>query len=130
MLHLAGIESNFSFSMVDIYRSGSKIPEEDEKKALNKIDIPPLLQCTHHMCRVRVHWHVKFNYHDYWRAKIAIINFDYRHNYSQWTLVAQHPNLNNITQVYSFEYKPVLPYESISKFLVKKNCLLSCVIAP
>lgn len=76
-----------------------------------------MLQCTHHMCRVRVHWHVKFNYKDYWRAKIAIINFDYRMNYTQWTLVVQHPNLNNVTQVFSFEYKPLLPYESISEFL-------------
>ncbi|KAI9117347.1 hypothetical protein K1719_011513 [Acacia pycnantha] len=94
--------------------SGSKIPQEDEKNAAKKVDNPPLLQCTHHMCRVRVHWHVKFNYHDYWRAKIAIVNFDYRNNYTQWTLVAQHPNLNNVTQVFSFEYKPVLPYESIN----------------
>uniref|UniRef100_A0A0E0QAX8 COBRA-like protein n=1 Tax=Oryza rufipogon TaxID=4529 RepID=A0A0E0QAX8_ORYRU len=67
----------------------------------------PLLQCTTHMCPVRVHWHVKLNYREYWRAKITIVNFNYRMNYTGWTLVAQHPNLDNITEVFSFDYKPV-----------------------
>jgi hypothetical protein len=74
----------------------------------------PLLQCTTHMCPVRVHWHVKLNYKEYWRAKITITNFNYRLNYTQWTLVAQHPNLDNITEVFSFDYKPVVAYGSIS----------------
>ena len=77
----------------------------------------PLLQCTTHMCPVRVHWHVKLNYKEYWRAKIAITNFNYRMNYTQWTLVAQHPNLDNITEVFSFDYKPVVAYGSISNSL-------------
>ncbi|CAK9158085.1 unnamed protein product, partial [Ilex paraguariensis] len=63
---------------------------------------------------VRVHWHVKQNYNDYWRVKIAITNFNYRLNYTQWTLVAQHPNLNNVTQVFSFDYKPLIPYQSVN----------------
>ncbi|XP_015571931.1 COBRA-like protein 4 [Ricinus communis] len=71
-----------------------------------------LLLCTQHMCPVRVHWHVKLNYKDYWRVKIAITNFNYGVNYTQWTLVVQHPNLNNVTQVFSFDYTPVLPYPS------------------
>ncbi|KAL0343775.1 UNVERIFIED_CONTAM: COBRA-like protein 4 [Sesamum angustifolium] len=77
-------------------------------------DNTPLLQCTHHMCPVRVHWHVKVNYKDYWRVKLAITNFNYRMNYTQWTLVIQHPNLNNVTQVFSFDYKPLVPYGSIN----------------
>lgn len=76
----------------------------------------PLLQCTTHMCPVRVHWHVKLNYKDYWRAKIAITNYNYRMNYTQWTLVAQHPNLDNVTEVFSFQYKPLQPYGSISEY--------------
>ncbi|KAB2000097.1 hypothetical protein ES319_D12G207600v1 [Gossypium barbadense] len=88
-------------------------------------DNAPLLQCTHHMCPIRVHWHVKLNYKDYWRVKIAIMNFNYRMNYTQWTLVAQHPNLNSVTQVFSFDYKPLVPYESIrnvqSEVLLGKN---------
>ncbi|KAL6281460.1 hypothetical protein ACE6H2_018341 [Prunus campanulata] len=79
-----------------------------------KKDNTPLLQCTHHMCPIRVHWHVKLNYKAYWRVKISITNFNYRMNYTEWTLVAQHPNLNNVTQVFSFDYKPLLPYESIN----------------
>ncbi|KAK6921024.1 COBRA, plant [Dillenia turbinata] len=75
-------------------------------------DNTPLLQCTDNMCPIRVHWHVKQNYQLYWRVKIAITNFNYRMNYSQWTLAAQHPNLNNVTQVFSFDYKPLVPYPS------------------
>eukprot|EP00252_Welwitschia_mirabilis_P002939 TRINITY_DN12943_c0_g1_i1.p1 TRINITY_DN12943_c0_g1~~TRINITY_DN12943_c0_g1_i1.p1 ORF type:complete len:484 (+),score=54.19 TRINITY_DN12943_c0_g1_i1:61-1452(+) len=74
----------------------------------------PLLQCTRHMCPVRVHWHVKVNYKDYWRVKITITNFNYRINYTDWTLVAQHPNFNNVTQVFSFNYKSLTPYGSIN----------------
>uniref|UniRef100_A0A0D9X193 COBRA-like protein n=1 Tax=Leersia perrieri TaxID=77586 RepID=A0A0D9X193_9ORYZ len=73
-----------------------------------------MLQCTTHMCPVRVHWHVKLNYKEYWRAKISIANFNYRMNYTGWTLVAQHPNLDNITEVFSFDYKPVVSYGSIN----------------
>jgi hypothetical protein len=79
-------------------------------------DNSSLLQCTHHMCPVRVHWHVKVNYKEYWRVKIAITNFNYMKNYSTWTLVVQHPNLNNVTQVFSFEYKPLIAYDSISEY--------------
>ncbi|KAM7278724.1 hypothetical protein ACFE04_005858 [Oxalis oulophora] len=87
------------------HRKGVNTPRKDNT---------PLLQCTHHMCPVRVHWHVKINYKDYWRVKIAVTNFNYRMNYTQWTLVAQHPNLDNVTQVFSFDYKPLVPYESIN----------------
>lgn len=77
------------------------------------------------MCPIRVHWHVKLNYKDYWRVKIAITNFNYRMNYTQWTLVAQHPNLNNVTQVFSFDYKPLVPYESISECKPTSNAFSS-----
>ncbi|GMI75737.1 COBRA-LIKE4, IRREGULAR XYLEM 6 [Hibiscus trionum] len=70
------------------------------------------IKCTNHMCPIRVHWHVKLNYKEYWRVKMTVTNFNYRMNYTQWTLVAQHPNLDNITQVFSFDYKPLVPYES------------------
>jgi hypothetical protein len=85
----------------------------------------PLLQCTTHMCPVRVHWHVKLNYREYWRAKITIVNFNYRMNYTGWTLVAQHPNLDNITEVFSFDYKPVVSYGSISKYFMRISVILA-----
>ncbi|CAN1839961.1 COBRA-like protein 4 [Linum perenne] len=72
----------------------------------------PLLECTQHMCPIRVHWHVKLNYKQYWRVKISITNFNYMMNYSRWTLVVQHPNLNNLTEAFSFGYKPLHPYKS------------------
>ncbi|KVH98476.1 Glycosyl-phosphatidyl inositol-anchored, plant, partial [Cynara cardunculus var. scolymus] len=72
-------------------------------------------QCTQHMCPIRVHWHVKRNYKAFWRVRITITNFNYNLNYTKWTLVAQHPNLNNVATVNSFIYKPLLVYESIKK---------------
>lgn len=76
----------------------------------------PVVQCTSHMCPIRVHWHIKINYKEYWRVKVTITNFNYAMNYSQWNLVAQHPNFDNLTQIFSFNYKPLTPYASISKF--------------
>ncbi|XP_078430119.1 COBRA-like protein 1 [Wolffia australiana] len=74
----------------------------------------PLVHCTTHMCPVRIHWHVKLNYKEYWRIKITITNFNYRYNYTQWNLVAQHPNFDNVTTIFSFNYKPLNPYGSIN----------------
>lgn len=74
----------------------------------------PLVQCTSHMCPIRVHWHVKLNYKEYWRVKVTITNFNYRMNYTDWNLVVQHPNFENLTQLFSFNYKPLNPYQSIN----------------
>ncbi|XAR51631.1 hypothetical protein NMG60_11006311 [Bertholletia excelsa] len=74
----------------------------------------PLVQCTSHMCPIRVHWHVKLNYKDYWRVKVTITNFNYRMNYTQWNLVVQHPNFDNLTQSFSFYYKSLNPYGAIN----------------
>ncbi|KAF8052082.1 hypothetical protein N665_1612s0011 [Sinapis alba] len=76
--------------------------------------LPPLVQCTRHLCPIRVHWHVKQNYKEYWRVKITITNFNYRLNYSQWNMVAQHPNFDNITQIFSFNYKSLTPYAGLN----------------
>lgn len=86
----------------------SVVPNSDRNS------LTPLVQCTSHMCPIRVHWHVKVNYKQYWRVKIAITNFNYARNYSEWTLVAQHPNFNNLTQLFSFNYAPLMPYGSIN----------------
>ncbi|XP_022727669.1 COBRA-like protein 1 isoform X1 [Durio zibethinus] len=74
----------------------------------------PLVQCTSHMCPVRIHWHVKLNYKEYWRVKITITNFNYNMNYTQWNLVVQHPNFDNLTQIFSFNYKSLTPYTAIN----------------
>ncbi|KAJ4827935.1 COBRA-like protein 1 [Turnera subulata] len=80
-----------------------------------KTPIPPLVQCTRHMCPIRVHWHVKLNYRQYWRVKITITNFNYNMNYSsQWNLVVQHPNFDNLTQIFSFNFKPLTPFGVIN----------------
>ncbi|XP_022639362.1 protein COBRA [Vigna radiata var. radiata] len=79
-------------------------------KAINT----PLVRCTNHMCPIRVHWHVKLQYKEYWRIKITITNFNYMVNYSQWNLVVQHPNFDNVTQVFSFNYKPITPYVGLN----------------
>ncbi|XP_012840566.1 PREDICTED: protein COBRA-like isoform X2 [Erythranthe guttata] len=85
-------------------------------------NMAPLVQCTSHMCPVRVHWHVKLNYKDYWRVKVTITNFNYRMNYSQWNLVVQHPNFDNLTQLFSFNYKPLNPYQNINDTAMVSLC--------
>ncbi|GER31320.1 protein COBRA [Striga asiatica] len=77
-------------------------------------NLAPLVQCTTHMCPIRVHWHVKVNYKEYWRVKVSITNFNYRMNYTQWNLVVQHPNFDNLTEIFSFNYKPLNPYQNIN----------------
>ncbi|XP_020106674.1 COBRA-like protein 1 [Ananas comosus] len=79
-----------------------------------KSTLAPLVQCTSHMCPIRVHWHVKLNYKEYWRVKIAVTNFNYRMNYTQWNLVVQHPNFDNLTTVFSFNHKTLNPYGTIN----------------
>ncbi|KAL3513004.1 hypothetical protein ACH5RR_025721 [Cinchona calisaya] len=79
-----------------------------------KNNYTPLVQCTRHMCPIRVHWHVKLNYKGYWRVKITITNFNYRMNYSHWNLIIQHPNFNNLIQTFSFNYQSLTPYASIN----------------
>ncbi|KAK2446949.1 protein COBRA [Trifolium repens] len=70
----------------------------------------PVVRCSHHMCPIRVHWHVKQSYRDYWRVKITITNLNIIKNYSQWNLVVLHPNLRSLTQVFSFNYQPLPTY--------------------
>lgn len=81
----------------------------------SKNNLAPLVQCTAHMCPIRVHWHVKLNYKEYWRVKITITNFNYRMNYTNWNLVVQHPNFHNLTQIFSFNYQSINPYGKISR---------------
>ncbi|GMI69056.1 COBRA [Hibiscus trionum] len=82
--------------------------------AAGKNNLAPLVQCTSHMCPVRIHWHVKLNYKEYWRVKVTITNFNYNMNYTQWNLVMQHPNFDNLTQIFSFNYKALTPYTGIN----------------
>jgi isoprenylcysteine carboxyl methyltransferase (ICMT) family protein YpbQ len=68
------------------------------------------------MCPVRINWHVMQNFKDYWRVKITVTNFNFRMNYTEWNIVVQHPNLDNITQLLALNYKPLTPYgDGISK---------------
>ncbi|XLU99736.1 hypothetical protein S245_014076, partial [Arachis hypogaea] len=57
----------------------------------------------------------QLQYKEYWRIKITVTNFNYRMNYSQWNLIVQNPNFDNVTQVFSFNYKLLTPYEGLSK---------------
>ncbi|CAK9204140.1 unnamed protein product [Sphagnum troendelagicum] len=71
---------------------------------------PDMLYCTQDMCPVKIHWHVKVNYQEYWRVKLTITNRDLSRNFSLWNMVAQHPNFGNFTEAFSFSYKPLNPY--------------------
>nr|GMC81141.1 COBRA-like protein 1 [Ipomoea batatas] len=58
--------------------------------------------------QVFIHWHIKNNYRDHWRVKLTISNYNYGRNYSDWTLVVQHPGFSQTTTTYSFN-STVLP---------------------
>ncbi|KAI4964350.1 hypothetical protein ZWY2020_005911 [Hordeum vulgare] len=53
---------------------------------LFKLTSQPLVQCTPHMCPIRIHWHSPSP-----TSTTAM-------NYTDWNLVAQHPNFDNITR--------------------------------
>ncbi|KAK9167695.1 hypothetical protein Scep_002886 [Stephania cephalantha] len=76
--------------------------------------VPDTVMCTKHMCPIRVHWHVKVSYKEYWRVKITVTNLNYAKNYSHWSLVAQHPNLQSLVEVFSFNYMPLNQYGPIN----------------
>ncbi|OVA17466.1 COBRA [Macleaya cordata] len=63
--------------------------------------VPPLMKCSDHMCPVSINWQMlmpKKNGGD-WAAKVSITNFNYRINYSDWTLLVDHPAVNKLTKV-------------------------------
>ncbi|XP_028764884.1 protein COBRA-like [Neltuma alba] len=72
--------------------------------------LTPSIQCTSHMCPIQVHWHVKGNDKGSWRVKINVTNFNYRTNYSDWNLLVQHPNVDNLTQLSGSNYKGLASY--------------------
>ncbi|XP_077246053.1 COBRA-like protein 1 [Tasmannia lanceolata] len=61
-----------------------------------------IIRCTNHMCPIRVHWHVKTNYREYWRVKLTISNYNFGTNYSDWNLMIQHPGFSQKFMSYSF----------------------------
>ncbi|TKY75465.1 COBRA protein 1 [Spatholobus suberectus] len=61
-----------------------------------------IIECTDHMCPVRVHWHFKNNYMNQWRVKLTISNYYYDRNYSNWNVLVQHPGFAQKATTYSF----------------------------
>ncbi|KAJ7967215.1 COBRA-like protein [Quillaja saponaria] len=67
-----------------------------------------IVECTDHMCPIRVHWHLKNNYMEYWRVKLTVSNYNYNRNYSDWNILVQHPGFSQNSTTYSFN-STVLP---------------------
>ncbi|TYG81453.1 hypothetical protein ES288_D01G006000v1 [Gossypium darwinii] len=92
---------------------GETPPVLQETRDWNQ-QLPALIRCSSHMCPIRIHWHIKQSYKQYWRVKVTLNNRNILKNYSQWNLEAVHPNLKNLTQVFSFNYEPLNPYGHIN----------------
>ncbi|KAL2490641.1 COBRA-like protein 2 [Abeliophyllum distichum] len=75
-----------------------------------------LVQCTDHMCPLRVHWHIKKNYPDHWRVKLTISNYNYGKNYSDWNVLVQHPGFGQPATAYSFNSKVLPTSEEVAIF--------------
>jgi len=98
-----------------LIRDGELPPYLEQKHDPDE-EVSPVVKCSDHMCPIRIHWHVKVNYREYWRVKITATNFNTMKNYTNWNLVVLHPNLKSVQQVFSFNYKSLTPYQnSISK---------------
>ncbi|KAK4401472.1 COBRA-like protein 1 [Sesamum angolense] len=67
----------------------------------NLLDVD-LVQCTDHMCPLRIHWHIKNNYITHWRVKLTISNYNYGRNYSNWNVLVQHPGFGQPSASFSF----------------------------
>ncbi|XP_058099856.1 COBRA-like protein 2 [Magnolia sinica] len=65
-------------------------------------ELDHLVRCTDHMCPVRVHWHIKNNYKEYWRVKLTVSNYNFGTNYTDWNVVVQHPGFGQSIEYYSF----------------------------
>ncbi|KAL5723186.1 hypothetical protein ACHQM5_006610 [Ranunculus cassubicifolius] len=93
----------------------------DERRVI-RVNSPPAVaaasqpsaQCTSHMCPIKVHWHVKKSYTEYYRLKITVTNFDFLKNFSSWNLVTQHPDFTNLVAVDSFHYRFLTAYGDIN----------------
>lgn len=103
-----------SLSCLKTIRYGES-PHLLELPHANEEEPHPLVRCSRHLCPIQIHWHVKESYREYWRVKITINNLNLVKNYSQWNLVVLHPNLRNVTEVFSFNYQALGPYATISK---------------
>lgn len=73
-------------------------------------DDPNSMSCSPDGCPVGIHYHLKVNYKEYWRAKVTITNRNMHINYTDWTLALEHPAFTNFTQVFSWQYRAVQPY--------------------
>ncbi|MBA0771713.1 hypothetical protein Gotri_007195, partial [Gossypium trilobum] len=77
-------------------KEGYSEPESDS------FDNNDIVQCTDHMCPVRIHWHIMTNYVTHWKVKLTISNYNYDRNYSNWNVLIQHPGFSQSTTAYSF----------------------------
>eukprot|EP00271_Cylindrocystis_brebissonii_P014352 TRINITY_DN35681_c0_g1_i1.p1 TRINITY_DN35681_c0_g1~~TRINITY_DN35681_c0_g1_i1.p1 ORF type:complete len:460 (-),score=51.62 TRINITY_DN35681_c0_g1_i1:1375-2754(-) len=77
----------------------------------NLYNEPTARLCSPDGCPVSIHYHLKENYYDYWRAKITITNRDLYQNWSNWNLVVEHPNFANFTEAFSFNASQITPFD-------------------
>ncbi|RZC86049.1 hypothetical protein C5167_026715, partial [Papaver somniferum] len=69
--------------------------------------VPPLMKCTHHMCPASINWHILKPKEKaaYTTVHVSISNFNYRMNYTDWTLLVNHPFINKLTRVVHANHK-------------------------
>lgn len=68
------------------------------------------VECSPDGCPIGIHYHLKVNYETHWRSKITIINRSLWDNHTDWNIVVEHPGMGNITDVFSWQAKSIVPY--------------------
>lgn len=101
---------------------------EGSSSSLSDLNSLDMVQCTDHMCPVRVHWHVKNNYMSHWRVKITVSNYNYKRNYSNWNVLVQHPGFSEKVITYSFNSTTLPTFGFTGTHSISSYCLGFAVV--
>ncbi|KAI3447974.1 hypothetical protein Pfo_004639 [Paulownia fortunei] len=87
---------------------GCRPADQPETSCIREGVFPPnlvdadIVQCTDHMCSLRIHWRIKNNYLSHWRVKLTVSNYHYGRKYSDWNVLVQHPGFGQPASAYGF----------------------------
>ncbi|CAI5950578.1 unnamed protein product [Closterium sp. NIES-64] len=104
---------NYSASSIVCVPTGGKVPYLMSTPSGDGLELKTdqtAMECSPDGCPISIHYHFKQNYEGFWRAKITIINRSLWDNHTNWNVVVEHPNMGNLTDVFSWKAENILPY--------------------
>ncbi|GJP45653.1 hypothetical protein CLOM_g5015 [Closterium sp. NIES-68] len=104
---------NYSASSIVCTPTGEKVPFLMSTPSGDGLELrsePTAMECSPDGCPISIHYHFKQNYEGFWRSKITIINRSLWDNHTNWNIVVEHPNMGNLTDVFSWKAENIMPY--------------------